>query len=320
VAPYGGIELGGTKCVCAVGDGSEDAWVGTVIPTTGPETTSESVVNWFRDAQKDLGALVALGVASFGPLDPDTGAVAEATPKTAWRGWHLRAKFEEGLGVPVQLDTDVNAAALAERAWGAAQGCSDMLYITIGTGIGVGAIVNGAVVHGRTHPEMGHMRIPQHPTDRQPGAPEQMWAGSCPFHGNCWEGLASGTARAQRSALWAQALLEPPDAHVLESEYIALGLVNLISAYRPKRVVLSGGVMHDVALLPRIRQRTRELLDAGYFPEARQMDELVVGPGLGDAAGVVGAILLAAELRPGYLQSRPIGRLASHVQAGLTRT
>jgi fructokinase len=113
--------------------------------------------------------------------------------------------------------------------------------------------------------------------------------------------------------------LEPPDANVLESEYIALGLVNLISAYRPERVVLSGGVMHEVALLPRVRQRTRELLEPGYFPEARRMEELVVGPGLGDAAGVVGAILLAAELRPGYLQNRSVGRLASHVQAGLIK-
>ena len=270
MAPYGGIELGGTKCVCAVGDGSEDAWIDTVIPTTDPETTTDSAIDWFREAQRKSGSLLSLGVASFGPLDLGAGAVAQATPKTAWRGWPLRAKFEQALGVPVQLDSDVNGAALAERAWGAAQGCSDLLYVTIGTGIGVGAIVNGTLVHGRSHPEMGHMRIPQHPTDRQPAAPER------------------GTARARRSALWAQAGLEPPDANVLESEYIALGLVNLISAYRPERVVLSGGVMHEVALLPRVRQRTRELLEPGYFPEARRMEELVVGRAAGQLA--VGAV------------------------------
>ena len=320
MATYGGIELGGTKCVCAVGDGSDDGWAETVILTTDPETTTKSAIDWFRDVQRRSGSLVSMGVASFGPLDRETGAIAQATPKTAWRGWPVRAKFEQALGVPVQLDTDVNGSALAERAWGAAQGCSDVLYVTIGTGIGVGAIVNGAVVHGRSHPEMGHMRLPQHSSDRQPGAPEQLWTGSCTFHGNCWEGLASGTARARRAALWARADLEPPDAHVLESEYIALGLVNLISAYRPERVVLSGGVMREVGLLPSIRNRTRQLLDERYFPEASRMEELVVAPGLGEAAGVVGAILLAAELRPGYLHSRPVGRLASLIRARLTTT
>jgi fructokinase len=320
VAAYGGIELGGTKCVCAVGDGSDDAWVDTVIPTTDPETTTRLATDWFRDVHTNSGVLVSLGIASFGPLDLETGAIAQATPKAAWRGWPVLSKFERALGVPAHLDTDVNAAALAEQAWGAAQGCSDMLYVTIGTGIGVGAIVNGALVHGRSHPEAGHMRLPQHPFDRQPDAPEQTWTGNCPFHGNCWEGLASGPARAQRSALWAQASMEPPDGFVLESEYIALGLVNLISTYRPERIVLSGGVMHEVGLLGRVRQRVCELLDVSYFPEARQIEELVVAPALGDAAGVVGAVLLAAELRPGYLQSRPVGRLVSHMQEELART
>ena len=317
MAQYGGIELGGTKCVCAVGDGSEESWVDTVIPTTDPETTTDLAIDWFRRAGLRSGPLVSLGIASFGPLDLETGTVAEATPKTAWRGWPLRAKFESALGLPVRLDSDVNGAALAERAWGAAQGCSDMLYITVGTGIGVGAIVNGAVVHGRSHPEMGHMRIPQHVTDCRPGAPTQPWTGNCPFHDGCWEGLASGAARAQRSALWAQAGLQEPDAQMLESEYIALGLVNLISAFRPERIVIGGGVMHDVSVLPRARLRTRELLNASYFPEAGEMEELVVAPALGDAAGVVGAILLAGEARPGYLRGRPIARLVAGIQAGL---
>ncbi|MGA2804051.1 MAG: ROK family protein [Acidimicrobiales bacterium] len=320
MAVYGGIELGGTKCVCAVGDGSDDAWAGTVIPTTDPQTTTQLAIDWFRDVQQDSGSLVSLGVASFGPLDLAIGAIAQATPKVAWRGWPVVEKFEQALGVRAHIDTDVNAAALAEQTWGAAQGCSDVLYVTIGTGIGVGAIVNGAMVHGRSHPEAGHMRFPQHPADRQPGAPEQMWTGNCPFHGTCWEGLASGPARAQRSALWAQALMEPPDALVLESEYIAFGLVNLISTYRPQRIILSGGVMHEVGLMQRVRQRTCELLDESYFPEARQIEDLVVAAALGDAAGVVGAVLLAAELSPGYLRSRPVGRLVTHIGEVLTRT
>jgi len=268
VAQYGGIELGGTKCVCAVGDGSNDAWVATVIPTTDPETTTRLAVEWFREAGERSGLLVSLGIASFGPLNLEAGLITQSSPKAAWRGWPVKEEFEKGLGVPVLLDTDVNGAARAECAWGAAQGCSDMVYVTIGTGIGVGAIANGAVVHGRTHPEMGHMRIAQHHSDCEPGVPGQMWAGNCFVHGNCWEGLASGPARARRSQLWAAAGLEPPDATVLESEYVAHGLVNVISAYRPERVVLGGGVMHDVALFTTIRQRTGELLDPRYFPEA----------------------------------------------------
>jgi fructokinase len=320
VVAYGGIELGGTKCVCAVGDGSDDAWAGMVIPTTEPQTTTQLAIDWFRDVQQDSGSLVSLGVASFGPLDLAVGTIAQATPKVAWRGWPVVEKFEQALGVRANLDTDVNAAALAEQTWGAAQGCSDVLYVTVGTGIGVGAIVNGALVHGRSHPEAGHMRFPQHPADRQPGAPGQMWTGNCPFHGTCWEGLASGPARAQRSALWAQALMEPPDALMLESEYIALGLVNLTSTYRPQRIILGGGVMHEVGLMQSVRRRTCELLDESYFPEARQIEELVVAPALGDAAGVVGAVLLAAELKPGYLRSRPVGRLVTQIGEAPTGT
>jgi len=320
VAAYGGIELGGTKCVCAVGDGSDGAWAGRVIPTTDPETTTRSAIDWFRAVQQTSGPLVSLGVASFGPLDLAIGAIAQATPKVAWRGWPVVDRFEQALGVPAHIDTDVNAAALAEQTWGAAQGCSDVCYVTIGTGVGVGAIVNGAMVHGLSHPEAGHMRFPQHPTDRDPGAPEHMWAGNCPFHGSCWEGLASGPARAKRAALWEQASADPPDALVLESEYIALGLVNLISTYRPQRIVLSGGVMHEVGLLQSVRRRACELLDESYFPEACEIEDLVVAPALGDAAGVVGAILLAAELRPGHMQSRPVGPLVTRIADELART
>ena len=319
MAPYGGIELGGTKCVCAVGDGSEDAWESTVIPTTGPEATVKRATEWFREVEESSGPLCALGIACFGPLDLDRGAIAKATPKLAWRGWPVRETFEDALGVPVELDTDVNAAARAEWAWGAAQGCSDMLYVTVGTGIGVGAIVHGAVVRGRSHPEMGHMRIPQHQSDCQPGVPGRMWEGNCVIHGNCWEGLASGPARANRAELWAEAGTPGPDALSLESEYIALGLANLISVYRPERLVIGGGVLHEPALLPRVRERTAELLDAGYFPEAVEIDELVVGPGLGDGAGVTGAILLASQLRPGHLRSRSVRPLASRIEVGLTK-
>ncbi|MGA2528392.1 MAG: ROK family protein [Acidimicrobiales bacterium] len=319
MTPYAGIELGGTKCVLAIGDGSEDGWVATVIATTDPGRTIKAATEWFRGAQGGSSTMVSLGVACFGPLEPVSGVIARATPKTAWASWPVRESFEKALGVPVKLDTDVNAAALAEWSWGAAQGCSDMLYVTVGTGIGVGAIANGLLVHGRSHPEMGHMRFPQHSSDCVPGAPEQMWGGNCPFHGNCWEGLASGPAKEKRAELWALAGLEPPDEALLESEYVSLGLANLISSYRPQRVVLGGGVLHDPALLPRIRQRMPELLNTAYFPEARHIEDLVVAPALGDGAGVAGAILLAAQLRPGRLKYRPITRLNPQIQTALAQ-
>ena len=316
MAPYGGIELGGTKCVLAVGDGAEGVWADTVIATTDPGTTLEAALDWFRDVQKSSGAVASVGIASFGPLDLESGEITGATPKTAWRGCQLRSWFEEGLGVSAPLDTDVNAAALAESAWGAAQACSDMIYVTVGTGIGVGTIVNGSVVHGRSHPEAGHMRIPQHATDCQPGMPGQPWAGNCVTHGNCWEGLASGTARARRTELWAEHSMQAPDAQMLESEYLALGLVNLIASYRPERVVVGGGVMHEEGLLTRTRSRAGELLDPAYFPEANDMDDLVVAPGLGDAAGVSGAILLAAQLMGADLKRHSMARLASQIRTG----
>lgn len=319
MAPYAGIELGGTKCVLAVGDGTGEAWDATVIPTGDPEATTTAAKEWFQEVARRAEPLLALGVASFGPLEEDSGAIAKATPKIAWRGWPVRAAFEEALALEVKLDTDVNAAALAERAWGAAQGCSDMLYVTIGTGIGVGAIANGDLVHGRSHPEMGHMPVPQHPDDRDPSDPAKLWAGNCVIHGNCWEGLAAGPARKKRAELWAQAGGETPDLVLLESEYIAVGLAVLICCYRPQRIVLGGGVLHDPALLPRIQFRTPELLDVGYFPEATRIDELIVSPGLGDAAGVAGAILLAAEKRPGHLPPRSLASLAAQIEEGLAR-
>ena len=195
-----------------------------------------------------------------------------------------------------------------------------MLYITIGTGIGVGAIVNGAILHGRSHPEMGHMRIPQDQDDCQPDSPGQLWRGNCVIHGNCWEGLASGPARAKRTELWKRAGAPGPDDVLLESGYIAVGLSDLISIFRPKHVVLGGGVLHDEALLPEFRDRVREFLDVGYFPEASQVEELVVPPGLGDAAGVVGAILLAAQ-RAARASAAPLSapRLSEHIETGLAQ-
>ena len=183
-----------------------------------------------------------------------------------------------------------------------------MLYLTVGTGIGVGAIVDEKVVVGWSHPEMGHMRIPQHQDDCEPGSPGGLWGGSV-VHGNCWEGLASGPARAKRAELWAEAGLSGPDATLLESEYIALGLVNLISSYRPERLVIGGGVLHDPALLPSVRMRTVALLDVGYFPEALQIDDLVAAPAARRRSGRHGRFVVggATAARP---PAKPFGRAA----------
>jgi fructokinase len=260
---YGAIEAGGTKWVCATGTGPDDLDA-VVIPTTTPDETIERVGEFFDG--REIGAL---GVGSFGPLDLVTGTIT-TTPKPGWAGTELVARLSERLGVTVTLDTDVNAAALGEQRWGAAQGLETFCYVTIGTGIGGGAMVEGRLLHGLAHPEFGHMRIP-HDRERDP------FPGSCPYHGDCFEGLASGTALKARGT-------EPWD---LEAEYIALGVVNIVALFSPQVVILGGGVLKAPGLLDGVRARVPELA-AGYFVEPE-----IVPPALGDYSGVLGALELA---------------------------
>jgi fructokinase len=236
----------------------------------------------------------ALGVASFGPIDvhrasPTWGQIT-TTPKPGWASTDLVATLRAALNIPVAFDTDVNAAALAESHWGAAIGLETFCYITVGTGIGGGAIVNGQLLHGLLHPEVGHMRIP-HDRGRDP------FEGVCPYHGDCFEGLASGEAIRQRWGRSGEELADDPVVWELESEYLALGLMNVICALSPQRIVLGGGVPKQPNLLPLVRQRLMELLGE-YFnaPELTQPDAIeqyIVAPGLGDLSGVLGAIELA---------------------------
>jgi fructokinase len=288
---FGAIEAGGTKFICGIGSGPDDLETAS-IPTTSPEATLDAVVAFFR--RRAGGHLKAVGIASFGPVDlhpesPTYGHIT-STPKLGWQNCDLAGYVRRELGVPVGFDTDVNGAALGEARWGAAKGLSDFLYLTIGTGIGGGAMVAGRLLHGLLHPEMGHIRIP-HDRARDP------FPGHCPYHGDCLEGLASGPAMQARWDTAAQSM--PPDhpAWALEAEYLSLGLVNWICTLSPRRVLLGGGVMQQPALFGLIRAEVARLLN-GYI-QAREicdgMDEFIQPPGLGVDAGVLGALVLAEQ-------------------------
>lgn len=282
---FGAIEAGGTKFVCAVGTGPGDLRTAEV-PTTRPDETISAVIDFLR--REGGGALSAVGIGAFGPVELNPGSAQygfiTGTPKPGWANTRLAGRVAEALGVPVGFDTDVNAAALGEARWGAAQDVESCLYLTVGTGIGGGAIVNGRVVHGMVHPEMGHIRIP---TDIPHDLGADPWPGNCPFHGNCLEGLASGPAMAAR---WGQPAQELPADHpawALEARYLALGVANFICTLSPHRVILGGGVMQQAQLFGLIRRELAGILN-GYVQVPQ-----VVPPGLGNRSGVLGALALA---------------------------
>lgn len=288
----GGIEAGGTKFVCAVGTGPDDFRAETRFPTTTPEETISQAVAFFKEqAQKE--PLAAIGIASFGPVDPNpaspTFGYITTTPKPHWAQTDLAGALGRALGVPVGFDTDVNGAALGEYRWGAAQGLDTFIYLTIGTGLGGGGLVNGRLMHGLIHPEMGHVRLPRHPDDPYPGA--------CPFHGDCLEGMAAGPALQGRWGQRAETLPLDHPAWEIEAHYLAYGLVNFICTMSPQRIILGGGVMEQAHLFPLVRRKTQELLN-GYVqsPEIiERIDRYIVPPGLGNRAGVLGAIALAGQ-------------------------
>ena len=281
-ALVGGVEAGGTKFVCALGRDGEIV-AETRIATTSPAETLAAALAFF----KHQGSPAALGVASFGPIDLDerspTHGFITTTPKPGWAHTDVAGPLRRALGVPVAFDTDVNAAALAEQRWGAARDAGSVVYVTVGTGIGGGAVVNGRPVHGLAHPEMGHARIP-HDRAADP------FAGACPHHGDCWEGLAAAPALAARWGVSPQSLPDDHPAWALEAHYLALGLANIILTLSPERLVLGGGVLARSDLLERVRIDVRGLI--GDY--VRSAD--IVPPALGNRAGVLGALALAADL------------------------
>ncbi len=286
---YGGIEAGGTKFVCAVGSGPETIRDETTFSTTTPDETIGRAIRFFRDQR---GPIAALGIGSFGPVDPDPGSstygTITSTPKPGWQNVDIRGRLASVLGVPVGFDTDVNAAALGEHRWGAAQDTETFVYVTVGTGIGGGAMVEGRLLHGLVHPEMGHFHVPH---DRE-GDP---FEGTCPFHGDCLEGLAAGPALEARWGKRGEDLPEDHPAWPLEARYLALGLMAVVCVLSPQRIVLGGGVMRQRFLFPMIRMELQELLGGYIQAEAitEGMEAFVVPPALGDRAGVLGAIALA---------------------------
>src|SRR3954468_14513917 len=252
VSVYGGIETGGTTWKCAIGTGPDDLAEETSFPTTTPEETLDRAAAFFERGP----AIAALGIGSFGPGAPHAGSPTwghvTTTPKPGWANADVAGALGRRLGVPVAFDTDVNAAALGEHRWGAAQGLDTFVYLTVGTGIGGGVMAGGALVHGLSHPEFGHLLIP-HDRDADP------FAGFCPYHGDCWEGLAAGPAIEARWGAPAERLLDTTGVWELEARYVALGLVSVIAILSPQLVVLGGGVGGAAPLLPLVRREVAEL-------------------------------------------------------------
>ncbi|HEO8420203.1 ROK family protein [Niallia sp. FSL W8-0635] len=286
---YGAIEAGGTKFVCAVGDAKGEIKERISIPTTTPEETMPEVIAFFKRFP-----IEAIGIGSFGPIDVDKNSPTygniTTTPKLAWKDYSLLKAIEDEFSVPTGFNTDVNVAALGEAKLGAAKGVDNCLYITIGTGIGAGAYVNGELLQGLTHPEMGHILVRRHSEDT--------YKGRCPYHADCLEGLAAGPAIEERWGEKAIHLSAKENVWEMEGYYIAQALMQYILILSPKKIILGGGVMNQEHVLTHVYRHLSELLN-GYvsYPEVQdKMNEYIVRPGLGDNAGITGGLLLAEKV------------------------
>ncbi|WP_138493300.1 ROK family protein [Paenibacillus pinistramenti] len=283
----GAIEAGGTKFVCGIGTKDGEVLDRVSFPTTTPEETMGKVIAYFKDKQLD-----ALGVGSFGPIDPvldsDTYGYITTTPKPHWSNYNIVGALKKEFNVPVGFDTDVNGAALGESLWGAAKGADSCIYITVGTGIGVGAMIGGMLVHGLSHPEMGHIYVRRHAEDT--------FKGTCPYHGDCLEGVAAGPAIGQRQGVPAGELPADHPAWDMEAYYLAQALMNYILILSPEKIVMGGGVMKQLQLFPLIHTKLKELLN-GYVQHPNLSDaniaDYIVPPKLGDNAGLCGALALS---------------------------
>ncbi len=292
---YGGIEGGGTKFNCVIGTDPNHVLATHTIPTTDPQSTLDAVTRFFQQAlqdHKDV-ELVAVGVGSFGPIDLNptsaTYGYITTTPKSGWQYTDIVGSLKERLGVPVAFDTDVNAAALGEYRWGAAQGSDLSVYITVGTGIGGGIYVNGAPLHGLIHPEMGHLQLPWLDGDNFPGI--------CPYHTHCWEGVASGPAIAARAGKPAQDLPSDHPVWEIEAYYLAMAITSIMYITSPYRIILGGGVMRQEHLFPRIRYYVQKIIN-GYLNHPAVLNDiasLIVPPKLGSYAGLFGALELGRQ-------------------------
>lgn len=297
---FGAIEAGGTKIVCATGTGPDILARTEFKSGDDPARTLRDVTDWLAAQQLSHGPLAALGLASFGPVDLDPSSPTyghiTTTPKPGWPQTDILGTLQQAFpGLPIGFDTDVNGAALGEATWGAAQGLGDFIYLTAGTGIGGGGFSGGNLLHGLTHPEMGHIGLPRLPGDD--------FEGSCPFHGRCWEGLCSGPAIAKRTGIAAHLLPADHPAWDLTIRYMAHALVNLTCILSPRRIILGGSVrkageLGETAFFAKLRTAFLEILN-GYLStpamDASNIHRFIVPPTLGDDAGVCGAIALARD-------------------------
>lgn len=281
----GALEAGGTKMVCAIGNEKGEILNRISIPTEKPEITIPKIFDYFNEKQ-----IEALGIGCFGPIDlnwnSETYGYITTTPKLAWANYNIVGAFENALQVPIGFDTDVNGSALGEATWGCTKGYESSIYVTIGTGIGVGVISNGKLLHGMLHPEAGHVFVTKHPED--------VFESSCPYHPNCFEGLASGSAIEARWGKKAIHLANRREVWELEAFYISQAIVGYILTLSPHKIILGGGVMHQKQVLPLVHENVRSLLN-GYL-KTKELDEIenyILLPSLNDNQGIMGCLKLA---------------------------
>lgn len=294
---FGALEAGGTKMVCAVGDETGKIFDRVSIPTETPQSTMPKLLEYFEGKE-----IEALGIGCFGPIDLNrsskTYGYITTTSKIPWINYNICGCFRERLGLPIGFDTDVNGSMLGETAWGCAKGLDTAIYITVGTGVGVGVLASGELLHGMQHPEGGHMLLPKRADDP--------YEGKCPYHGTCVEGLAAGPALEARWGKKAEALFDRPEVWELEAHYLACAITNYIMLLSPQKIILGGGVMHQEQLMPLVREKVKEML-GGYLQtkELSDMDSYIIFPSLNDNQGILGALKLginakaAADALPG---------------------
>ena len=285
MAKIAAIEAGGTKFICGIGNEKGEIFEKISIPTTTPEETMKKVIEYFKEKEFE-----AMGIGSFGPIDPvktsETYGYISKTPKPHWSDYNIVGEIKKHFNVPMEFDTDVNGAALGESLWGVGKGLNNVMYITVGTGIGAGAVVNGKMLQGLTHPEMGHIFIKRNKDDQ--------YKGKCPFHSDCLEGLASGPAIEERWGEKGYNLEDKNEVWELEAYYLAQAVVNYILILSPERIIMGGGVMKQKHMFPLIRKNVKEFLN-GYVHKKEileNIDNYIVYPGLEENSGLIGSLAL----------------------------
>lgn len=281
---FGALEAGGTKMVCAIGNENGEILERISIPTETPDITMPRMAEFFKGK-----GIAALGIACFGPIDlnrsSETYGYITTTPKLPWKNYDICGYFKKELNIPVGFDTDVNGSMLGEATWGCAKGLDTAIYITVGTGIGVGVLAGGNLLHGMLHPEAGHILMPVRSDDT--------YAGKCPYHGTCLEGMAAGPAIEARWGAPAKELADRPEVWDLEAYYLAHALTSYIMILSPQKIIMGGGVMHQTQLMDKVRAYVKEMIN-GYLvtKELEDLDNYIVLPSLDDNQGIMGALKL----------------------------